>query len=125
MSTAGWIELIFVIALLCVSTPLLGNYLAKIYNNERAPGDRFFLPIENGIYRISGIDPEGEQRWTAYVFSMLVFTIVGGILSYGVFRFQKHLPLNPDHMSAVAPASLCLFGSAPSLMSRSSVAESV
>jgi potassium-transporting ATPase potassium-binding subunit len=104
MSGAGWIELLFVIALLCISTPILGSYLAKIYENKKAPGDRFFLPIENAIYRVSGIDPEGEQRWTAYVFSMLVFTIVGGLMSYGIFRFQKHLPFNPDHMGAVAPA---------------------
>jgi len=104
MSTTGWIELIFVIALLCISTPLMGNYLAKIYSNRKAPGDRFFLPIENTVYRACRIDPEGEQRWTAYVGAMLVFTIVGGLLSYAVFRLQKHLPLNPDHMSAVAPA---------------------
>ena len=104
MTATGWIELIFVIALLCVSTPLLGNYMAKVYSNKRAPGDRFFLPIENAVYRACRIDPEGEQRWTAYVGAMLVFTIVGGLLSYAVFRFQKHLPFNPDHMAAVTPA---------------------
>jgi K+-transporting ATPase ATPase A chain len=103
MSGAGWIELIFLIALLCISTPLLGNYLAKIYLNKKAPGDRFFLPIENRIYRLCGIDPDGEQRWSAYMFSMLAFTLVGVLLTYVVLRIQQHLPLNPDHMTDVAP----------------------
>ena len=71
MTARGWIELIFVIALLCVSTPLMGNYLAKIYSNKKAPGDRFFLPVENTIYRVCGIDPEGEQRWNIYAYSLL------------------------------------------------------
>ncbi len=103
MSASGWIELVFVIALLCVSTPLLGSYMAKIYENKKAPGDRVFLPIENGIYRLCGVDPEGEQRWTAYVFSMLAFTLVGILLTYLVLRIQQHLPLNPDHMTDVKP----------------------
>jgi potassium-transporting ATPase potassium-binding subunit len=103
MSGAGWIELLFVIALLCISTPLLGNYMAKIYSNKKAPGDRFFLPIENGVYRVCGIDPEGEQRWSAYVLSMLAFTLVGILLTYLVLRIQQHLPLNPDHMVGMKP----------------------
>jgi K+-transporting ATPase ATPase A chain len=105
MSSAGWIELLFVIALLCISTPILGSYLAKIYENDKAPGDRFFLPIERGVYRLCGIDPEGEQRWNVYVLSMLAFTLVGLLLTYLVLRIQGHLPLNPDHMVGV-PAAL-------------------
>ena len=103
MTATGWIQLIFVIALLCISTPLLGNYLAKIYENKKAPGDRFFLPIEHAVYRVCGIDPEGEQRWSVYVLAMLAFTVVGILLTYAVLRLQQHLPFNPDHMADVKP----------------------
>jgi potassium-transporting ATPase potassium-binding subunit len=50
------------------------------------------------------IDPEREQRWNAYVGSLVVFTGVGMLLTYLVLRVQGHLPLNPDHLTDVAPA---------------------
>ncbi|HYA68843.1 MAG TPA: potassium-transporting ATPase subunit KdpA, partial [Acidimicrobiales bacterium] len=69
--------------------------------NEKAPGDRFFLPIERFIYRVCRIDPESEHRWNTYVLSLLAYTLVGGLLTYGVLRLQAHLPLNPDHLADV------------------------
>src|ERR1700730_4462510 len=101
MTTTNWIELIFVLVLLAISTPLLGNYMAAVYGNKKAPGDRIFLPVENAIYRISGLDPESEQRWSSYVISMLVFTAVGIAFSYAILRLQNHLPFNADHQKAV------------------------
>src|ERR1700736_1441805 len=103
MSASNWIEILFLVLLLAISTPLLGNYMAKVYGNKKAPGDRFFLPVERTVYRVCGIDPEGEQRWSAYLYSMLVFTVVGILLSYLVLRLQGHLPVNPDHMKSVKP----------------------
>jgi K+-transporting ATPase ATPase A chain len=103
MSTTNWLELVAVLVLLAVSTPILGNYMAKIYGKGAAPGDRFFLPIERVIYRVSGLDPESEQRWSTYVISLLVFTFVGVVFSYGILRLQGHLPLNPNHNKGVKP----------------------
>src|ERR1700737_672971 len=103
MSTANWIEVVVFVALLAISTPILGNYMAKVYGGGKAPGDRFFLPIERAVYRICGIDPEGEQRWSIYVLSLLLFTLVGIVFTYVILRIQAHLPLNPDQQKAVAP----------------------
>ena len=50
-----------------------------------------------------GIDPEGEQRWSVYILSLLVFTLVGIVFTYVILRIQTHLPLNPDHQKAVSP----------------------
>jgi potassium-transporting ATPase potassium-binding subunit len=104
MSTANWIQLVAFIALCVISTPLLGNYMYKVYRGGKAPGDRFFLPVENAMYRICGIDPEGEQRWNIYALSLLAFSLAGVLLSYLFLRLQGHLPFNPDHMTGVAPA---------------------
>ena len=104
MSTANWIQLVAFIALCAISTPLLGNYMWKVYRGGKAPGDRFFLPVENAIYRLCGIDPEGEQRWNIYALSLLAFSLAGVLLSYLFLRLQGHLPFNPDHMKGVPPA---------------------
>src|SRR5580704_7766336 len=103
MTTTNWLELLFFVALVAISTPLLGNYMAKVYKGEKTPGDRIWRPIENFIYRVCGIDPEAEQRWNAYLMSLLVFTAVSVLVTYFVLRVQGHLPLNPDHQKDVHP----------------------
>jgi potassium-transporting ATPase potassium-binding subunit len=103
MSSAGWLQLIVFAALLIGLTPVLGSYMAKVWGNKKAPGDRVFLPVERFIYRICGIDPDSEQRWTVYTFSMLAFSAVSVLFVYGFERLQSHLPFNPDHLAAVRP----------------------
>ncbi len=103
MVGASWGQIAAVFALLAISTPLLGGYLAKVYRNENAPGDRVFLPVERLVYRLLRIDPRGEQRWIAFVGSAVALTIVGVLLNYLVFRIQHLLPGNPDHFHGVSP----------------------
>ena len=104
MTGAGWLQLVFLLALLAVSTPLLGAYMAKVYGGGAAPGDRLFLPVERAVYRFCRVDPDREQRWTVYAYSLLAFSLVSGLVLYAQLRLQGHLPLNPDHMKAVPPA---------------------
>src|SRR5262245_6702437 len=105
MSGAAWLQLLFLIALLAVSTPLLGAYMAKVFGpGATAPGDRLFGPIERAIYRFGRIDPEREQRWTVYAFSLLAFSLVSGLVLYLQLRLQGHLPFNPDGRKGVPPA---------------------
>ena len=99
------IAVIVLIVLLVISTPLLGSYMAKVFTNKKAPGDRFFKPVERLIYRITGVNPEGEQRWTTYAISVLAFSLVSVLVLYGMQRLQAHLLFNPDHMANV-PAPL-------------------
>ena len=103
MTTAGWLQLGFVIVLLAISTPLLGAYMAKVYGNKKAPGDRVFLPVERLIYRASGVNPESEQRWTTYALSLIGFSLASVVVLYVQLRLQGSLPLNADSMKAVRP----------------------
>ncbi|MGO9550616.1 potassium-transporting ATPase subunit KdpA, partial [Mycobacterium sp.] len=103
MVAASWAQIAAVFALLVISTPILGSYLAKVYRNEKAPGDRVFLPVERLVYRLLRIDPHGEQRWIAFVGSAVALTVVGVLLNYLVFRVQHLLPGNPDHLGGVSP----------------------
>ena len=103
MSAAAWAELLVLIALLAISTPLLGNYMAKVFGGGRAPGDRVFLPVERGIYRLTGVDPDSEQRWQTYAISLLAFSFASVLVLYAQIRLQGHLPFNPDHQTAVKP----------------------
>src|ERR1035437_455284 len=99
------IAVIILIAMLAISTPLLGSYMAKVFQNKKSPGDRFFKPVERLVYRITGVNPEGEQRWTTYAISVLAFSLVSVLVLYGMQRLQAHLLFNPDHLANV-PAPL-------------------
>ncbi len=104
MTTAAWLQLGFLISALAISTPLLGSYMARVYGGGKAPGDRLFLPVERVIYRICRVDPDREQRWNIYAYSLLAFSAVSVIVLYLQLRLQQHLPLNPDHLVGVPSA---------------------
>ncbi len=103
MTTAGWGQLVALIVLLAVSTPLLGTYMAKVYTRGPAPGDRIFGPVERVIYRVVGVDPDREQRWTVYALALLAFSVVSILGLYLLQRIQGSLPLNPTNVGAVSP----------------------
>jgi potassium-transporting ATPase potassium-binding subunit len=103
MSTASWLQFVVLIALVGVTAPFIGRYMARVYGDadRPAPGDRFFLWIERPIYRICRIDPGREQRWTVYAYSVLAFSVISLLLLYLQLRIQDSLPFNPTNMPAV------------------------
>jgi potassium-transporting ATPase potassium-binding subunit len=103
VSGAAWLQLLALIAMLAISSPLLGAYMARVYTDGRSPGHRFFHPIERVMYRMCGVDEQGEQRWQTYALSLLAFSFVSLVVLYAQLRFQGHLPLNPDGFSGVKP----------------------
>ena len=102
MTTAGWLQLLFVIALLAISTPLLGRYMARVYGGGKAPGDRIFNPVERLIYRVCGVNPDSEQRWTTYALSLLGFSLASLLVLYAQLRIQGSLRSTPTRCRACA-----------------------
>src|SRR5438876_304841 len=80
--------LIFLIIILLLTKPV-GLYLYKVFNGERTWLSPVFVPVERFFYRLSGINPEEEQNWTGYIFSLLVFSLVGILLLYLIERTQQ------------------------------------
>ena len=71
---------------------------------RQAPRRPVLLGRSSGpIYRLCGINPEGEQRWTVYAMSLLAFSFVSVLILYAQLRLQGHLLLNPDHYKGVEP----------------------
>ena len=76
--------------------------MAKVFGGGEAPGDRVFLPVERLIYRVCRVDPDREQRWTVYAFSVLAFSVVSTLILYAIQRVQTVVPLNPTNVPKVA-----------------------
>lgn len=106
MSAPALIQLAVLVGLIALTMGPLGRYMAAVYgarDDGRAPGDRVFGPVERAIYRVARIDPDREQRWTAYAGSVLAFSAVSAIGLYALLRLQGRLPGNPDGMASVSP----------------------
>ena len=96
---------IFLVVVLLITKPL-GLYLTKVFAGERTWLSPVLVPIERLFYRLAGIDPEEEQKWTGYLFALLIFSLVGMLLLYLIERTQAwHGSLfNPQGFAGVEQA---------------------
>jgi potassium-transporting ATPase potassium-binding subunit len=104
MTLAGWGQLLALVVLLGATAPLLGRYIAGVYEGAPSRLDRVFDPVEQLIYRSCRVDPDREQRWNVYAISLVAFSVVGVLLLYLMQRIQGSLPFNPTGMASVTPA---------------------
>ncbi len=99
----GIAQIIFYVLVLLAVTPLLGTYMAHVYEGDRVLLARWFGFAERGFYRLLRTSPEEEQDWKQYGTSVLVFSLLFVIPLYLLLRLQGHLPLNPDGLKGVNP----------------------
>ena len=105
MSANGTLQLVFYIVVLLALAKPLGTYMARIYAAEPALANRIGAPFERLIYRLCGIDPAMEMRWTQYAMATLWFSLLGTLAVYALQRLQLSLPLNPQALVAITPDS--------------------
>jgi K+-transporting ATPase ATPase A chain len=77
----------------------------RLFEEGRAPLPRVLGRFERWLYKLSGIDPAQEQTWVEYTLALLVFSLVGVLVTYLIQRLQQHLPMNPQHFGGVEPTS--------------------
>ncbi|MFF7060272.1 potassium-transporting ATPase subunit KdpA [Achromobacter spanius] len=97
--------LVLYLAVLLAIAPLLGRYIRIAMENGQSRLTAWGRPLERGIYRLAGIDPQAEMGWKHYAVAVLAFNLIGITMVYGLQRFQGMLPLNPAAMGAVTPDS--------------------
>jgi K+-transporting ATPase ATPase A chain len=97
----GTAQIIFYVVVLLAVTPLLGSYMARVYEGENVLLARWFGFAERGFYRLLRTSPDEEQDWKGYGTSVIVFSLLFLIPLYVLLRLQGQLPLNPDHLTSV------------------------
>ncbi|CAK0752400.1 K(+) transporting P-type ATPase subunit KdpA [uncultured Gammaproteobacteria bacterium] len=105
MTSHGLLQILLYTAVIVAITPVLGRYMTRLYCGERTLFDPLLRPVERGLYRLSGIDPDKEQHWTSYTIALLAFSLVGTVSLYAILRLQDRLPLNPQGFAGM-PADL-------------------
>jgi potassium-transporting ATPase potassium-binding subunit len=96
------VDLILLLAAVLVIAWLLSFYISSIYKRTPSRLDRILNPIENAIYRVTGVDPNRGMGWKEYFLSALVLNIVQMAIAYVILVEQGILPLNPQGFPGIS-----------------------
>jgi K+-transporting ATPase ATPase A chain len=97
-TAAGWLQFALLFVALAACYVPLGNYIARIFTAKE------HWRVERGIYKLCGIDPEADMRWSVYVRSVLAFSLVSVLFLYLIERTQHWLFLSVG-MGNVTPVT--------------------
>ena len=100
MTTSGFLQLALYFGLLLLLTKPLGAYMARVFAGEATVLHRPLGWLERGTYRVLGVDPNEDMRWTRYATALLMFSLVSLVFTYGALRLQGALPLNPQALGS-------------------------
>ena len=87
-TAAGWLQFALLVVALAACYVPLGNYIARVFTDTK------HWRVERGIYKLCGIDPEADMRWSVYVRSILAFSLVSVLFLYLIERTQHWLFLS-------------------------------
>jgi K+-transporting ATPase ATPase A chain len=97
------LQLAVFVGLLTLSVKPVGLYMAHVFEGEHTFADAVLKPIERLIYRVTGVDPDQEMKWTTYAFAFLAFNFASFAALYLTLRLQGYLPFNPQHFAGTSP----------------------
>lgn len=86
MSTVAVLSAMTLLLILAIIHVPLGNWMYRMFTDEQD------WAVERWIYRLVGVDPRAEQRWTAYAMSVVAFGVVSVIGLFALIMVQGWLP---------------------------------
>jgi K+-transporting ATPase ATPase A chain len=92
--------IVAMVVVLAIAWRFLGSYMVSVFEGRV----KWLAFVERPLYRVIGVDAENEQSWQRYAGSVIIFSGLALLVTYGIFRLQGSLPFNPEHLGAVGPA---------------------
>jgi len=89
-------QLVLYFGLLIGLTPLLGGFMARVFEGKRTFLSGILGPVEKWIYRLGGVKANEEMSWKRYFCAVLIFNVVGLLSLWALQMLQAWLPLNPQ-----------------------------
>jgi K+-transporting ATPase ATPase A chain len=82
---------LFVVIVTALVKPL-GGYMERVFSRQRTVLDRFCVPVERLIYRVTFVASDAEMTGKEYATCFVLFGLVGTLLLYAILRMQQFLP---------------------------------
>ncbi len=112
MTANGWLQIAFFLLVILALTKPLGIYLYRVFEGEQRPFRRTLGALESFLLRLSGLKRPAAQNWKEYTAALLMFSVLGVVVTYLIQRLQHVLPLNPEKLAP--PAEHLAFNTAVS-----------
>jgi potassium-transporting ATPase potassium-binding subunit len=116
MTVVGIGQSVLFFGLVLLVTKPMGAYMARIFAGQRTLLSPLLGPLERLLYRLCGVSEQEDMRWTTYGYALLMFSVVGGLLTYLLLRLQGFLPFNPQHLTGTQTTPDLSFNTAMSFV---------
>ncbi len=101
------IQVVLFFGLVIGLAPVLGRFMARVFSGQRTFLHPLLQPVENAIYKVTGIKSGEEMTWMRYFWAVLIFNVVGLLSLMAIQMTQAWLPYNPQKFGNV-PWALAL-----------------
>jgi potassium-transporting ATPase potassium-binding subunit len=98
MTFHGWLQITLLLLVVAALTKPLGIYLHRVFEGDRQPFRRTLGGLERFALRLSGLRQAEGQDWKQYTAALLLFSVLGILVTYALQRLQHVLPWNPEHL---------------------------
>jgi len=101
-TTFDFLQIIIFVGLLIGLTPIMGNYMYKVFTGEKHLMSTPLGWLERLIYKLVGVDSTEETNWKNYALGLLLFNLIGFMFVFLLQLTQAYLPLNPAQLPNVS-----------------------
>ena len=74
---------------------IFGRYIARMIVYEKRPLEKTLGRVENGFYKIIGVDKYEQMTWKQYFLALIVTNVIAAGFLMAVLLYQNDLPLSP------------------------------
>ncbi|MCG9890971.1 MAG: potassium-transporting ATPase subunit KdpA [Thermosynechococcaceae cyanobacterium MS004] len=96
----GWFQIALTLCIIAAITPILGGYMARVYQGDRTVLDRLLNPVEGLLYRLTGIQTQEAMTGWQYARAILYSNLGMALLIFLIIANQGWLPFNPTGVGA-------------------------
>jgi len=102
MHANDWMQIVLYFGALIALTPVLGGYMARVYDGQPHLMSKPLGWLERLTYKISGVNAAEGMNWKRYCGALLGFNFLGFLAVFLLQMVQDKLPLNPQALPPVS-----------------------
>lgn len=96
----GWFQIVLTLLIIVAISPILGGYMARVYQGERTFLDRILNPVERILYGLTGVQTQENMTGWQYARAIIYSNVAMALLIFFIIANQGWLPFNPTGVGA-------------------------
>ena len=101
-TTFDFLQIIIFVGLLIGLTPIMGNFMYKVFTGEKHLMSAPLGWLEQLTYKLVSVDSAEETNWKSYALGLLLFNLIGFLFVFVLQLTQAYLPMNPAQLANVS-----------------------